>query len=237
MMVDAVALLAERKISELPVVDAEGRPVGLIDVTDVVGLLPPEDRAAADRRAGLPRLSSPRGAPGVMNLEPRCQAIELILSDVDGVLTDGKIVLDNQGIEAKMFHIRDGLGIRLWQRAGCRFGVISQRGSHSLKIRAAELGIELIRQGITDKLTTCKQILADLKLKPQQVCYLGDDLPDLPVVRAVGLGVAMADACAELREAAHYVTQSPGGAGAVRETVELILKAQRRWDDLIQTYR
>jgi YrbI family 3-deoxy-D-manno-octulosonate 8-phosphate phosphatase len=172
-----------------------------------------------------------------MNLDQRCQAIELILSDVDGVLTDGRVILDNQGIEAKQFHIRDGLGIRLWQRAGNRFGVVSQRSSNSLKIRAAELGIEIVRQGIPDKLTACKQILAELDLKPQQVCYLGDDLPDLPVVRAAGLGVAVADACAELRQAAHCVTAAAGGAGAVREIVELILKAQRRWDDVIQTYR
>jgi YrbI family 3-deoxy-D-manno-octulosonate 8-phosphate phosphatase len=171
-----------------------------------------------------------------MNLEARCQPIELILSDVDGVITDGKIALDNQGIEAKTYHIRDGLGIRLWQRAGYRFGVISQRSSHSLKIRAAELGIELIRQGISDKLATAKQILDELGLKRQQVCYLGDDLPDLPVIRAVGLGVAVADGCMEVRQAAYYVTTAPGGGGAVRETVEMILRAQHRWDDVIQTY-
>ena len=95
----------------------------------------------------------------------------------------------------------------------------------------------MIRQGIADKLATAKQILAELGLKRQQVCYLGDDLPDLPVVRAVGLGVAVADACAELRQAAHYVTSGGRGGGAVRETIELILKAQHRWDDVIQTYR
>ncbi len=172
-----------------------------------------------------------------MNLEERCQAIELILTDVDGVLTDGRIVLDNQGIEAKVFFIRDGLGIRLWQRAGYRFGLISQRSSHSVKMRAADLGIELIRQGIPEKLAAVKQILAELGLKWRQVCYLGDDLPDLPVVRAAGLGVAVDDACVELRQAAHYVTTAPGGGGAVREVVELILRSQHRWEDVIQTYR
>ena len=101
-----------------------------------------------------------------------------------------------------------------------------------MKMRASELGIELIRQGIADKLATAKQILAELGLKRQQVCYLGDDLPDLPVVRAVGLGVAVADGCAELREAAHYVDRGGGGRrGAGAKTVELILKAQHRWDD------
>ena len=171
-----------------------------------------------------------------MDVESRCLGIELLLSDVDGVLTDGKIVLDNQGIEAKAFHVRDGLGVKLWQKAGYRLGILSQRSSQSLKVRAAELGIEIIRQGIPDKLAAMKQILAELKLSRQQVCYLGDDLPDLPVVRAVGLGVAVADACPELRAAAHYTTSVPGGTGALRETIELVLKAQNRWQDVIQTY-
>jgi len=171
-----------------------------------------------------------------MSLDERCRPIELILSDVDGVLTDGQVILDNQGIEAKRFHIRDGMGIRLWQKAGYQFGLITLRSSHMVKMRAAELGIEIIRQGTDDKLAAVQQILAELRRSTRQACYLGDDLPDLPAVRAVGLGVAVADACAELRQAAHYVTTAAGGAGAVRETIELILKAQRRWDDVIQTY-
>ena len=171
-----------------------------------------------------------------MNLDERCQPIELILSDVDGVLTDGGIVLDNQGIETKRFHNRDGMGIRLWQKAGYRFGLITLRSSQVVKMRAGELGIEIIRQGADNKLVTLKEILDELGLRAEQTCYLGDDLPDLPAVRAVGLGVAVADACAELRQAAHYVTAAGGGAGAIRETVELILKAQRRWDHVIQAY-
>jgi 3-deoxy-D-manno-octulosonate 8-phosphate phosphatase (KDO 8-P phosphatase) len=171
-----------------------------------------------------------------MNLADRCQPIALILSDVDGVLTDGSIILDNQGIETKRFCIRDGMGVRLWQKAGYRFGLITLRSSHIVKTRAAELGIEIIRQGAGEKLPVLQQILAELQLTPQQTCYLGDDLPDLPVVRSVGLGVAVADACEELRQAAHYVTTARGGSGAVRETVELILKAQRRWNDVVQTY-
>ncbi|MGD0897206.1 MAG: HAD hydrolase family protein [Thermoguttaceae bacterium] len=171
-----------------------------------------------------------------MSVEDRCRAIELILCDVDGVLTDGQIVLDNQGIESKHFYVRDGLAVKLWQKAGYRLGLLTQRSSQSLKVRATELGIELIRQGIPDKITALKQILRELGLSLAQVCYLGDDLPDLPVVRAVGLGVAVADACRELREAAHYVTAAAGGAGALRETVELVLRAQSRWDDVIQPY-
>ncbi len=172
-----------------------------------------------------------------MNVQERCQPVELILADVDGVLTDGRVVINNQGVETKEFHIRDGMGIRLWQRAGYRFGLVTSRSSQVVKMRAAELEIGLVRQGASDKLATVLEILRELDLTPMQACYIGDDLPDLPVVRAVGLGVAVADACAELRQSAHYVTTVPGGAGAVREVVEMILKAQGRWEDVIQPYR
>jgi YrbI family 3-deoxy-D-manno-octulosonate 8-phosphate phosphatase len=171
-----------------------------------------------------------------MDLEQRCQPIELILSDVDGVLTDGRVIYDNQGIETKSFFIRDGMGIKLWQKAGYRFGVLTQRSSQIVKLRSAELDIAIVRQGTQDKLATLGELLEDLGLTMAQTCYLGDDLPDLPVVRAVGLGVAVADACPELRDAAAYVTQTPGGFGAVRETIELILKHQGRWEDVIHPY-
>ncbi len=172
-----------------------------------------------------------------MTLEQRCQAIELMLADVDGVLTDGRVIVSNQGIETKQFHIRDGMGIRLWHKAGYRFGVVSLRSSQIVKMRAAELDIGIVRQGALDKLATTLEILAEVGLAPQQVCYIGDDLPDLPVIRAVGLGVAVADACAEARQAAAYVTSAAGGTGAVREVIELVLKAQQRWDEVIQAYR
>jgi 3-deoxy-D-manno-octulosonate 8-phosphate phosphatase (KDO 8-P phosphatase) len=171
-----------------------------------------------------------------MNLEQRCQPISLILSDVDGVLTDGGIILNSDGIETKKFHVRDGLGIRLWQKAGYRFGLITLRSSQIVKLRVAELGIDIVRQGIESKLTAMRQVIGELRLNADQVCYIGDDLPDLPPLRSAGLGVAVADGSEELRRAAHYVTTQPGGAGAVRETVELILKTQRRWVDLIQTF-
>ncbi len=172
-----------------------------------------------------------------MNLEERCQAVRLILSDVDGVLTDGGIVFVGHGIEIKRFHVRDGLGIRLWRAAGYRFGLITHRSSQIVKLRAAELGIDILRQGTEDKCAALASVLQELRLQPRQACYLGDDLPDLPPMREVGLGVAVADAALELRQVAHYVTALPGGAGAVRETIEMILKAQGRWDELIQNYR
>lgn len=171
------------------------------------------------------------------DLATLCQPIELILADVDGVLTDGRVVISNQGVETKEFHIRDGMGVRLWQKAGYRFGLISLRSSQVVKMRAAELGVTLVRQGATDKLATAKEIVGELNLPLAHVCYIGDDLPDLPLVRAAGLGVAVADACPELREAARHVTALAGGHGAVREMIETILKAQRRWDDVVQPYR
>ena len=171
-----------------------------------------------------------------MKIAERCQPIELILSDVDGVLTDGAVIFNNQGIETKQFHIRDGSGIKLWQRAGYRFGVVTGRSSHIVEVRCAELGIEIIRQGMERKTSVVAEITRDLGLTLGQVCFIGDDLPDLPVLRQVGLAVAVADACAEVRGVAHHVTSAHGGRGAVREAIELVLKSQGRWNDLIQSY-
>lgn len=171
-----------------------------------------------------------------MKLEDRCRNIELVLSDVDGVLTSGGIIFDNQGIESKEFHVRDGLGIRLWQRAGFRFGILTARTSHIVRLRAVELGIDIVRQGFEDKLPVALQVMAAQGLQREQVCYIGDDLSDLPVIRRVGLGVAVADAAAEVTAAAHWVTRTPGGRGAVRELLEMLLKAKNRWDDLIRRY-
>lgn len=171
-----------------------------------------------------------------MDLAGRCRAIELILSDVDGVLTDGRIVLDSRGVETKQFHIRDGMGVRLWQKAGNRFGLITARSSQMVRLRAAELGIDLVRQGNEDKASVVARLLDELRLPAERTCYIGDDLLDLPAVRMVGLGIAVADACAELRDAAHYVTRARGGEGAVREAIEVILKAQDRWVELIRPY-
>jgi 3-deoxy-D-manno-octulosonate 8-phosphate phosphatase (KDO 8-P phosphatase) len=171
-----------------------------------------------------------------MDLEEKCKQIELMLSDVDGVLTDGRIVFDSQGIETKRFHVHDGLGIKLWQKAGHSFGLVSQRSSQVVKLRAGELGVSIVRQGTKDKMATLNEIVTELNLTPDQVCYIGDDLPDLPVIRAVGLGVTVADGARELRQAADTVTKSNGGEGAVRETIEMILQAQRCWNNLIQVY-
>lgn len=171
-----------------------------------------------------------------MKLDARCQSIELILSDVDGVLTNGGVIFDNEGIETKKFHIRDGLGIKLWMRAGFHFGIITARASHIVKVRARELGVELVRQGFEEKLPVASELIRDMGFTPEQVCFIGDDLTDIAVIKAVGLGVAVADAAEEVRKVAHHTTKLGGGCGAVREIAETILKAKNRWEDVIQRY-
>jgi len=162
--------------------------------------------------------------------------VELILSDVDGVLTNGGIVFDNQGIETKQFHVRDGLGIKLWHRAGYKFGILTARTSQIVRLRATELGVEIVRQGFEEKLLAALEVIQELNLTPEQTCYIGDDLTDLPVIRKVGFGVAVADAVDEVRSAAVHTTKTVGGAGAMRELIETILKAKNRWQDLIRKY-
>jgi YrbI family 3-deoxy-D-manno-octulosonate 8-phosphate phosphatase len=171
-----------------------------------------------------------------MKTEDRCKNVELILSDVDGVLTDGGIIFDNQGIETKRFHVRDGMGIKLWQRAGFKFGILTARTSNVVQLRANELNVDVIRQGVDAKLMAAKQIIEEFGLRPDQVCYIGDDLPDLPLILAVGLGVAVADAAADVREAAEHVTTLSGGHGAVRETIEFVLKKKGLWEGMIRKY-
>lgn len=171
-----------------------------------------------------------------MKLEQRMQSIQLILSDVDGVLTDGNITYNNQGIEIKSFHVRDGVGIKLWQKSGHKFGIITARSSHIVKLRFAELGVDIVRQGSSEKLPVAMQIIEELKLKPANVCYVGDDLTDLRLMGQVGLAVSVADGANEVRAAAHLVTKAAGGKGAIRELIETILKSQNRWNEILQTY-
>jgi YrbI family 3-deoxy-D-manno-octulosonate 8-phosphate phosphatase len=155
---------------------------------------------------------------------------------VDGVFTDGGIAYDNQGIEVKKFHVRDGLGVKVWQRTGYRFGVITARSSHIVKLRMAELGVEIVRQGADDKLSIGSKLIDELNLKPEEVCYIGDDLSDLRLMQHVGLAASVADGAAEVRAAAHFTTKANGGHGAIRELIETILKSQNRWTEIINSY-
>lgn len=171
-----------------------------------------------------------------MPLTPLCLPIELILTDVDGVLTDGRILLDQHGVEIKQFHIRDGQGIRLWQQRGGQVGILTGRNSLAVSSRATELDIAIVHQGIQNKLPVAKDLCEQMGLQLAQVCYVGDDLPDVPVLRAVGLGVAVADAVEEVRAVANYTTSLRGGHGALREVVELILKNTDRWAEAVRKY-
>ena len=169
-------------------------------------------------------------------LAEKCELIRLILTDVDGVLTDGQVIIDNRGVESKQFHIRDGQGIRLWQQGGGRWGIVTGRSSQVVKLRAAELDIDIVRQGVGDKLAVVKTICEELELDLSQICFVGDDLPDWSVIKAVGLGVAVADAADELRQDADYVTSLNGGSGAIRELVEVLLKNTNRWESVLRKY-
>lgn len=156
--------------------------------------------------------------------------VKLLLTDVDGVLTDGSLTFDANGVETKTFNVRDGLGVRLWQRSGGVFGIVTGRASSIVERRAEELDIGLVMQGVNEKLPVVEDLADREGLTLARVAYLGDDLPDLPAIRAVGFGVAVADAAPELLESADYVTKTPGGRGALREVVELLLQRSGRWD-------
>jgi 3-deoxy-D-manno-octulosonate 8-phosphate phosphatase (KDO 8-P phosphatase) len=168
-------------------------------------------------------------------LDARCRPIELLVTDVDGVLTDGVIAIDDAGIETKHFHVRDGMAFSLWHRAGKQTAILSGRRSIAVDRRAAELKITNVLQGQEHKAAPLQVLIERLGLAPRQVCFVGDDLADLPALLAVGLAVCPADAVAEVKGVAHLVTQAPGGGGAIRELVEVILKSQGAWLDLIST--
>jgi 3-deoxy-D-manno-octulosonate 8-phosphate phosphatase (KDO 8-P phosphatase) len=163
--------------------------------------------------------------------------IELLVLDVDGVMTDGSITFTPDGAELKTFHVRDGSAIAMWRKFGRSVAIVSGRSSPAVSIRAAELGIDLVHLGVRDKRAALEDILRATGARAEQACAVGDDLPDLPVLTAVGLPVAVADACIEVRNAAKYVTLTAGGRGAIREVIELILRTQGHWNDLINRYR
>jgi 3-deoxy-D-manno-octulosonate 8-phosphate phosphatase (KDO 8-P phosphatase) len=169
-------------------------------------------------------------------LAARCGPIELLLVDVDGVLTDGVIAIDDRGVETKHFHVHDGTALSLWRRAGKRAAILSGRWAPLVNLRAAELGIAPVIQGVSRKGEPFRTLLGQLGLDARQVCYVGDDLADLPVLLAVGLAACPADARPEVRERVHLVAGAPGGRGAVREVVEAILKHQGTWDALVSGY-
>jgi len=171
-----------------------------------------------------------------MTVQERVADIRLLLFDVDGVLTDGVVLMHADGSEAKGFHIRDGAAMVWAQRAGLTVGWLSARTSGATTHRAAQLGIRLVVQGANSKLAAYERILRDTGLSDNAVAYMGDDLLDLPVLTRVGLSAAPADAAAEVLSRVQWASTVPGGRGAVRQFIEMILRAQNRWDTVLREY-
>lgn len=163
--------------------------------------------------------------------ESNLPTIRLLCLDVDGVLTDGTICIDDHGVETKAFHVRDGAGLRMWQSLGHQVAIITGRSSMAVQHRANELGIRMIVQKCRDKRAAFEQITRELRIEPAQAAMIGDDLPDLPLMRACGYPIAVADAAREVREMADFVTARPGGKGAVREAVEHLLIARGQHEE------
>ncbi|KAA1258547.1 3-deoxy-D-manno-octulosonate 8-phosphate phosphatase KdsC [Rubripirellula obstinata] len=174
---------------------------------------------------------NPSLVPVSDHLRSKVAPIRAILSDVDGVMTDGRITYDSAGIETKQFHARDGLAIKLWMKTGFQFGILTARNSPIVQRRADELGIETVMQGFEQKWSAASNAIADWNLTPDQVCYIGDDLPDLAVMKHVGLSVAPADAASDVMAAADWVLKRDGGTGVIRELVESILRESGRWQE------
>jgi 3-deoxy-D-manno-octulosonate 8-phosphate phosphatase (KDO 8-P phosphatase) len=175
-----------------------------------------------------------------LDIEARARRVELILMDVDGVLTDGRILLipDSRGAihEVKAFDVQDGVGITFIHRAGLRSGIITGRASESVAARAKELRMEILEQGTWKKLETYEKVRERLQLDDSKIAFIGDDLQDLPILRRVGLAVGVANSVPEVKAVCHLVTERAGGRGAVREALEFILRAQGKWDKIMERY-
>ena len=167
----------------------------------------------------------------------RASRIDVLLIDVDGVLTDGRIIYAEYGDELKCFDVQDGAGLVFWNRVGLKSAIITARKTRLVKRRAKELRVDTLIQGALLKLPAYEQILKQFRVSDAQVCVIGDDLMELPLLRRAGLAIAVPNAVDEVKQACHYVTQRPGGRGAVREVVQLLLKAKGLWDQVLQRYQ
>ena len=166
----------------------------------------------------------------------KAKNIRLFLVDVDGVLTDGGIVYDVDGREIKRFHVRDGHGIKMLQRAGVEVGIITGRKSEVVAVRAKELGISIVFQGATDKVVAWKEIISGKGLSPLETAYVGDDIVDVPLMKRVGFAASVADAEGYVREAADFVSARSGGQGAVREIIEFVMRSSGAWEKVASRY-
>ena len=170
-----------------------------------------------------------------MNIQDRAKKIKLLLLDVDGVLTDGKIIISTSGRETKNFSVRDGLGIILLKMTGIKCAILTARSSRLVRLRARQLGIDKVYEKHY-KLELFGKIMTEFSVSPDEICYAGDDLIDIPILKRVGLAVSVPDGVREAKDTAHFITKAPGGNGAVREVCELILKAQDKWAHATRRY-
>jgi 3-deoxy-D-manno-octulosonate 8-phosphate phosphatase (KDO 8-P phosphatase) len=162
--------------------------------------------------------------------------IQLLLLDVDGVLTDGSIIYDDDGRETKTFNSKDGFGIKLAMRAGIKVGIVTGRSSQALHHRCNNLGIKLLFDGVEDKAGMLAEIVSQSGVNAEHTAFMGDDLPDLPLMKLTGLSIAVADAHEIVRQSADWTTRAPGGRGAVREVCEALLKSRGVWDEIVARY-
>jgi len=170
------------------------------------------------------------------SLRARLKKVRFLLLDVDGVLTDGRIVYDSKGVDARFYDVQDGLGVYLLGRMGIKTVLVTAKGSPCLKPRARDMRVEAVYENILPKIKAYEKILKCYRLRDPEVCFMGDDLLDLAVMRRAGVAAAPAQAAAEVRRAAHYVTRRQGGRGAVREVAELILRCQGLWPRALKIY-
>jgi 3-deoxy-D-manno-octulosonate 8-phosphate phosphatase (KDO 8-P phosphatase) len=171
-----------------------------------------------------------------VSIAAKAARIKLILFDVDGVLTDGKVVVHSDGTESKTFGIRDGIAMVWAQRAGLKVGFLSARHSPTTPHRAAQLGVSLVHHGVTSKIAAYEQILRDHNATDEEVAYMGDDVVDLAVLARVGLATSPADAVDEVRRRVHWVSDHRGGDGAARQLIEVVMRAQNKWEGIVAAY-
>ena len=169
-------------------------------------------------------------------IRERIKKIKLLALDVDGVLTNGKIILDSAGKETKVFDVQDGFAIVIFKRAGFKTAILTARASKVVTLRARDLNIDRAYQNAYPKINAYKKMLNDFRLKDENICFIGDDLPDGQVLKRVGFAVAVSNAVPEIKKSVHYITKKRGGRGAVREVIELILKTQGKWDKILSSF-
>lgn len=171
-----------------------------------------------------------------LSVQERAARVKILVLDIDGVMTDGRIIYSIYGDELKFFDVQDGFGITLLNKAGIKSVIVTAKKSRIVKLRARDMRVAKAYQGHHDKLVPFAKLLRKFRVKPEEVCFIGDDLIDVPVLKRVGFAVSVPNAVEEVRQSAHYVTHRPGGRGAVRELCDMILKAQGKWESVTQRY-